>query len=68
MIKRVIIRNKTGAELGLMLEPLTEREDIGAGKSLAIEGVFEDGDLVIDVGEENFISIWSPPGATFGNP
>lgn len=63
-MRKLTIRNLTGMELGLMLEPSTEREDAEAGASIVIEGSFVDDELIIDIGDENFVSVWSPPGAT----
>jgi len=63
-MKRLIIRNKSGMELGVMLEPSTEREDVDDGHLLIIEGEFVDDDLIIDIGDENFVSVWSPPAAS----
>jgi ribosomal protein L14E/L6E/L27E len=54
-------------ELGIMLEPWTDREDIKPGTVIVIEGRFSDEELTIDIGDENFVSIWSPPGSTFNN-
>jgi hypothetical protein len=63
-MKRLIIRNKSGMELGVMLEPSTEREDVDSGHALIIEGEFIDDELIIDIGDENFVSVWSPPAAS----
>ncbi|HOZ27379.1 MAG TPA: hypothetical protein PLH23_16245 [Hyphomonadaceae bacterium] len=46
-----------------MLEPTTEQDDVEIGKSLSIEAKFKDHDLHIDIHSDNFISVWSPPGA-----
>ena len=64
MIKKIVIRNKSTAELGVMLEPWTDREDIGPEGQIMIEGEFSDGEIIIDLFDENFISVWSPPGST----
>ena len=40
-----------------MLEPSTEREDILDGDTLSIIASYEDDELIIDIGEENFVSI-----------
>lgn len=63
-LKKVVIRNMSGLELGVMLEPWTDREDVAPGGQIVVEGEFSDGDIVIDIGDENFISIWSPPGSS----
>ncbi len=63
-MKRLIIRNKSGMELGIMLEPSTEREDVDIGHVLIVEGEFIDDELIIDIGDENFVSVWSPPAAS----
>lgn len=62
MLKRIVIRNKSKEELGIMLEPWTDREDVASGLSLILEVDFSDEELVIDVGDDTFLSIWSPPG------
>jgi hypothetical protein len=64
MLKRIIIRNKSKDELGVMLEPWTVRDDAAPGCSILLEGDFNDEELVIDVGDDTFLSIWSPPKAT----
>ena len=63
-MRRVIIRNKSGAELGVMLEPSTDREDIEADGQLIVEGDLSDNGLIIDFGDDSFLSIWCPPGCT----
>ena len=67
MLRKIVIRNKSMEELGVMLEPWTDREDIKPGNEIVIEGKFADNELVIDIGDDSFISIWSPPGSTFHN-
>jgi hypothetical protein len=64
MIKKIVIRNKSSSELGVMLEPWTTKDDIGAGNILEIAGNFVDDEIVIDVFSDNFVSVWSPPGST----
>jgi hypothetical protein len=64
MIKRIIIRNKSKSELGVMLEPWTDREDIDPNGQLTVEAEFSEDELIIDVGDDNFLSIWSPPRST----
>ncbi len=64
MIKKIIIRNKSKSELGVMLEPWTDREDIDPNGQLTVEAEFSEDELIIDVGDDNFLSIWSPPGST----
>lgn len=64
MIYRIVIRNKSSSELGVMLEPWTDREDVPAGMQVVINGEFSDNEILIDVSDDNFVSIWSPPGST----
>ena len=64
MVRRIIIRNKSRSELGVMLEPWTNREDLEPKGQLIIEADFSDDDLIIDFGDDSFLSIWSPPGST----
>jgi hypothetical protein len=59
-MKKLIIRNMTGAELGVMVEPWTGREEAGPGGSVIIEGNFEDEELIIDIGDDTFVSVWGP--------
>jgi hypothetical protein len=61
-MRRLVIRNTSDVELGVMLEPWTDRHDVEAGGQVTIEGEFEDDELIIDVGSENFLSVWCPPG------
>jgi hypothetical protein len=61
MIKRVIIRNNTNTELGVMVEPWTQEESAAPGGAIVIEAHFSDQDLIIDVGDETFLSVWAPP-------
>lgn len=61
-MRRVVIRNTSRAELGVMLEPWTDRENVKPGGSVAVEGDFSDDEITIDHGEDNFLSIWCPPG------
>ena len=61
-MRRLVIRNTSDAELGVMLEPWTDREDVEAGGQVAVEGEFADDEVMIDFGNENFLSIWCPPG------
>ena len=64
MIRKIIIRNKSILELGVMLEPWTDRDDVSPGGQIVIEANFSDNDLIIDFGDDNFLSIWSPPEST----
>jgi hypothetical protein len=59
-MRRLIIRNVTGAELGVMVEPWTGQEDVSPGGSIVIEGSFGDEDLIIDIAEDTFVSVWGP--------
>lgn len=61
-MRRLIINNQSSAELGIMLEPWCDREDVEAGGRVTIEGDFADDELMIDFGAENFVSVWTPPG------
>lgn len=61
-MKRIVIRNTSTAELGIMLEPWTDRENIEPGGTVALEGNFDDEEVTIDFGDESFLSIWCPPG------
>ncbi len=61
-MRRVVIRNTSSAELGVMLEPWTDREDVEAGGQLTVEGDFSDDEIIIDFGDDSFLSIWCPPG------
>jgi hypothetical protein len=64
MIKRIVVRNASKLELGVMLEPWTDREDIEPEGEIVISGDFSDSELVIDIGDDNFVSVWSPPGSS----
>ncbi|TFZ57597.1 MULTISPECIES: hypothetical protein [Methylobacteriaceae] len=65
-MRRLVIRNVSSVELGLMLEPWTDREDLKPGGEITIEGNFSDDDeLILDFCDKNFISIWTPPDSTF---
>ena len=64
-MRRIVIRNTSSAELGVMLEPWTDREDVEAGATVNIEGDFADDEITIDFGDENFLSVWCPPGCKF---
>lgn len=61
-MRRLIIRNTSDTDLGVMLEPWTDREDVEPGGQVTLEGEFGDDELVLDFGGDSFISIWSPPG------
>ncbi len=61
-MQRLLIRNTSQAELGVMLEPWTDREDIAPGGQVILEGDFSADDLGIDFGDENFLSLWCPAG------
>jgi hypothetical protein len=67
MVRRITIKNKSSVELGIMLEPWTDREDIKPGGAVVVEGEFSDEELTIDFGDDAFISIWCPPGSVFHN-
>lgn len=67
-MRRLVIRNTSDAELGVVLEPWTDREDVEAGGQVTLKGEFADNELVIDFGNENFLSIWCPAGSTFRKP
>jgi hypothetical protein len=51
-----------------MLEPWTDREDAAPGESLFVEGKFSEGEVTIDYFDENFLSVWCPPGTTLRKP
>lgn len=62
MLKKIIIRNKSGRQFGLMLEPWADQADIQEGAEVAIEGDFSsEEEVIIDVHEDGFLSIWVPP-------
>ncbi|CAA9386264.1 MAG: hypothetical protein AVDCRST_MAG93-9473 [uncultured Chloroflexia bacterium] len=61
-MRRLVIKNASSTELGVMLEPWCDREDVAAGGQVTIEGDFSDEELVIDFGNESFLSVWTPPG------
>jgi hypothetical protein len=64
MVRRIIIRNKSGRELSLMLEPWTDQSTVGSGTEAIVEGDFTgEEEITIDVYEDNFLSIWSPPAS-----
>ena len=63
-MRRLVIRNTSDAELGVMLEPWTDREDVEAGSRAVVEGDFTDDEVIIDFGAESFLSVWCPPGCT----
>lgn len=67
-MRRMVIRNTSKAELGVMLEPSTDRKDVEAGGTLTIEGNFADEDVTIDFGDESFLSVWCPPGCKLTKP
>jgi len=46
-----------------MLEPWTDREDVSPNGTIAIEAAFVDDEIIIDVGDANFLSLWVPAGA-----
>jgi len=50
-------------ELGVMLEPWTDREDIEAGGHVVVEGDFGNDEITIDFGDDSFLSIWCPAGS-----
>jgi hypothetical protein len=60
MIKKIIIRNKSARELGVMVEPWTGEESVGSGGMIVLEADFEETEIVIDVGDDVFLSIWGP--------
>jgi hypothetical protein len=61
-MRRLVIRNASTTELGVMLEPWTDREDVEAGARVVVEGEFADDEVIIDFGDESFLSVWCPPG------
>lgn len=61
MLKRLLFRNMSGVELRIMLEPWTTTEDASPGNSITLEAKFVEDELVIDIYEGNFLSVWSPP-------
>ncbi|WP_422059188.1 hypothetical protein [Sphingopyxis sp.] len=63
MIKKIVIKNRSLSQLGVMLEPWTNREDADPEQEIVIEANFSEEDLIIEFFDENFISIWSPPKA-----
>lgn len=67
-MQRIVIRNTSNSELEVMLEPWTDREDVQAGAQVTVEGEFSDDELIIDFGDENFLSIWCPPGCVLRKP
>jgi hypothetical protein len=62
-MKKLVIRNKSNAELSVMLEPWTPREDVEPGGTIEIIGDFSDEELIVDIGDDNFVSVWSPPAS-----
>jgi hypothetical protein len=62
-MRRFFIRNTSGTELGVMLEPWTDREDVEVGGRVLIEGEFAD-KVIVEFGEESFLSVLCPPGCT----
>ncbi|MDB5692056.1 MAG: hypothetical protein JWO81_1119 [Alphaproteobacteria bacterium] len=67
-IRRIVIQNTSSTELGVMLEPWTDRADVAAGKTVNIEGNLADDEITIDFGDESFLSIWCPPGCKLITP
>ena len=63
-MRRLVIKNASSTELGVMLEPWCDREDVEAGGQVTIVGDFADEELIIDFGDECFLSVWTPPGCT----
>ena len=63
MTKRIVIRNKSRGDLGVMLEPWTDREDVGPDGTIMIDGEFVEDEIIIDVDDSTFLSVWVPPGA-----
>lgn len=64
MVSKIIIRNRSGRELSLMLEPWTDQDTVADGNESAVEGDFTDEEeIIIDIYEDNFLSIWSPPAS-----
>ena len=65
-MKRLVLRNRTGDKLTVMLEPITFTEDVGADGKIIVSGDFSDDDLLIDVCSGDggaFLSVWSEPYA-----
>lgn len=65
MISRIVIRNRTGSALQVMVEPLAWQEDVANGESLAITASYVDRDLIIDINGQNAVSMWTPSDASF---
>ena len=51
----------SNAELGVMLEPWTDREHVEVAGRLTVKGEFSDDEIIIDFGDDRFLSIWCPP-------
>jgi hypothetical protein len=63
-MRRIVICNRSEAELGVRLEPWTDREDAAPGESIVVEGKFSDDEIGIDFFGDSFLSIWCPVGTT----
>ena len=61
-MRRLVIKNASSTELGVMLEPWCDREDVETGGQVMIEGDFAEEELVIDFHDESFLSVWTPGG------
>ncbi len=62
-MRKVIIRNKSSVELGVMIEPWCNRCDVQPGEEASIDGKDWDEDIIVDVFDESFVSVWGPPGS-----
>ena len=63
-LRQIVIVNRSGSQLSVMLEPLCDREDVNVDEELLIDGNFtENEELIIDY-HDGHLSIWSPVGAT----
>ena len=62
----VPVRNKSGASLGIGLEPWCDEIELEPGQEAEVEFKLTDklDTIEIDVETQNFVSLWVPPGAT----
>ena len=61
---KFVIENHASAELGVMLEPWCDREDVPPGGKAQIEFEPSEDAIQIDFHDDTFLSLWVPPGAT----
>ena len=63
---KVPLRNLSGKPLGVMLEPWTDTVELAPGQEAEIDltSKIDPGEFIIDINEDNFVSLWVPPGAT----